>query len=371
MRSYISIIFLSIGLSSAVLASGPKGAKDKRDTVQAVVMYGEEVLFDAVAGLKDQQVRDLRDSVLKFHGKSKFSDYLDLYISLTSYTEDQLVAYIDSLFETEEVPYALINQINIFIANRPEEIPNVLPKDLFVGATDVPIPAKDFYPLWDNTNPNPYPWDLGIEDTALSILLTDHESMGEFHLPVVNTLTSKFGWRDGRMHNGIDIDLEVWDPVVSAFPGVVRMARSHGGYGRVVVVRHYNGLETIYAHLHRYKVKEGDRVEAGQVLGLGGSSGHSTGSHLHFEVRFKGKPINPLSFISFDDQALVNDTLVLKRTKHGYISYPKGILIHTVKKGDNLYEIARLYGTTTYKLAELNGIRRNGYLYVGQRLRVI
>lgn len=371
MRVVLSYLVVSLLTLPNVLASEPNGPTGKRDTVSAVVMYGEEVLFDAVAGLNDNQVKDLRDSVLKFHGHSKFTDYLDLYISLTSYSEDQLVAYIDSLFETEEVPYALINQINLFLANRPEGMPKTLPKDLFIGSPDEEIPASGLYDGWVSNDPNPYPWDLGSKDTSLSILLADHEALGEFHLPVYNTLTSKFGWRDGRMHNGIDIDLEVWDPVVAAFPGVVRMARSYGGYGRVVVIRHYNGLETVYAHLHRYKVKEGDRVEGGQVVGLGGSSGKSTGSHLHFEVRFKGKPINPLSFISFEEQALVNDTLVLKRTKHGYISYPKGVLFYTVKRGDNLYEIARTYGTTTYKLAELNGIRRNGYLYVGQRLRVI
>lgn len=343
----------------------------KRDTVAAVVMYGEEVLFDAVTGLNDQQVRDLRDSVLKFHGISTFTNYLDLYISLTSKSEEQLVHYIDSLFETDEVPYALINQINIFLANRPEEFEEVIPRDLFVGSTTAEYPANEIYPDWIVGNPNPYEWNLGSEDTALSILLTDHKMLGEFQVPVKNVMTSKFGWRDGRMHNGVDIDLEVWDPVVSAFPGVVRVARVSGGYGRVVVVRHYNGLETLYAHLHRFKVKEGDKVEAGQLLGLGGSSGHSTGSHLHFEVRFKGKPLNPLSFISFDENSLVNDTLMLKRTKNGYVSYPKGILIYTVKRGDSLFEIARLYGTTTHRLAELNGIRRNGYLYVGQRLRVI
>ena len=343
----------------------------KRDTVDAVVMYGEELLFDAVTGLNDNQVRDLRDSVLKFHGVSTFSNYLDLYISLTSKTEEELVNYIDSLFETEEVPYALINQINIFLANRPEEFIVAIPKDLFIGKIGSPIPAEEMYPKWIVGNPNPYEWNLGAEDTALSILLTDHKDLGEFQVPVKNVMTSKFGWRDGRMHNGVDIDLEVWDPVVSVLPGVVRVARVSGGYGRVVVVRHYNGLETLYAHLHRFKVKEGDKVDAGQVVGLGGSSGHSTGSHLHFEIRFKGKPLNPLSFISFDENSLVNDTLMLKRTKNGYVSYPKGILIYTVKRGDSLFEIARLYGTTTYRLAELNGIRRNGYLYVGQRLRVI
>lgn len=356
---------------STICFAGGGDANAKRDTIAAVVMYGEELLFDAVTGLNDNQVRDLRDSVLKFHGASTFTKYLDLYISLTSKTEEQLVHYIDSLFETDEVPYALINQINIFLANRPEEFEEVIPKDLYIGNIEKPIPADEMYPAWIVGNPNPYEWNLGSEDTALSILLIDHKAMGEFYVPVKNVMTSKFGWRDGRMHNGVDIDLEVWDPVVSSFAGVVRVARVSGGYGRVVVVRHFNGLETLYAHLHRFKVKEGDRVEAGQVIGLGGSSGHSTGSHLHYEVRFKGKPLNPLSFISFDEDALVNDTLMLKRTKNGYVSYPKGILIYTVKRGDNLFEIARLYGTTTYRIAELNGIRRNGYLYVGQRLRVI
>jgi len=370
MRPILSILLY---LSTFTLyAGGPKGGHEaKRDTVSAVVLYGEEILFDAVDGLNERQVGDLRDSVLKFHGRSQFSEYLDLYISLTSKTEEQLILYIDSLFETDEVPYALINQIHLFLANRPERVTNSVPKDLFIGSRDVPIPAEHFYPSWDPTNPNPYPWDWGATDTSLSILLSDPERLGNFAVPVVNTMTSTFGWRDGRMHNGVDIDLEVWDPVLSAFDGVVRVARTYGGYGRVVVVRHYNGLETVYAHLHRFKVKEGDKVEAGQVVGLGGSSGKSTGSHLHFEVRFKGKPINPASFISFDEQQLVNDTLVLKRTKNGYVSYPKGVLIYTVKRGDNLFEIARQYGTTTYRIAELNGIRRNDYLYVGQRLRVI
>ena len=342
----------------------------KRDTIRATVLYGEEVLFDDVDGLSDGQVSDLRDSILKFHGPNRLWSYINLYLSLKNKSEEELVAYIDSLFETEDVPYALINQINIYLANRPEQVTFATPTDLFVGSKHSRIPATDFYPSWDDSKPNPYPWGLGNQDTSMSLLLSSQE-LGEFHLPVENVLTSKFGWRDGRMHNGIDIDLEVWDPVVSAFPGVVRVAKYYGGFGRVVVVRHFNGLETVYAHLHRFKVKTGDRVEGGQLVGLGGSSGNSTGSHLHFEVRFKGKAVNPLSFISFEEKILINDTLVLKRTKNGYVSYPKGTVIYTVERGDSLYKIAREYGTTTYKLAELNGIRRNSYLYVGQRLRVI
>jgi murein DD-endopeptidase MepM/ murein hydrolase activator NlpD len=371
MRTLLSFIFC-LGMLAAHAGNPVKDEVTTRDTVQAVVLYGEEILFDAVEGLTDDQLSDLRDSVMKFHGANQLTNYISLYLSLKNKTEEQLNSYIDSLFEAEGlIPYALINQINIYLANKPEEIPIILPKDLFIGTTVEAFPASNFYPEWDVTNPNPYPNSLWASDTALSLLLANNDELGKFHIPVDDVLTSKFGWRDGRMHNGIDIDLQVWDTVVAAFPGVVRVARAYGGYGRVVVIRHYNGLETTYAHLHRFKVKEGERVEGGQLIGLGGSSGHSTGSHLHFEVRFKGVPINPLSFISFEDQALVNDTLVLKRTKNGFAAYPKGILFHTVKRGDTLYDIAKAYGTTTYKIAELNGIRRNGYLSVGQRLRVI
>ncbi|MBL4623816.1 MAG: peptidoglycan DD-metalloendopeptidase family protein, partial [Flavobacteriales bacterium] len=145
----------------------------------------------------------------------------------------------------------------------------------------------------------------------------------------------------------------------------------YGGYGRVVVVRHYNGLETLYAHLHRLKVETGDTVKAGDLIGLGGSSGHSTGSHLHFECRFKGVPINPLAFIDYETQSLLGDTLVLKKTKYGYAAFPKGTKFYVVESGDSLYEIAKRFGITTHKLAELNGLRRNQYLIVGQSLRVI
>ena len=111
--------------------------------------------------------------------------------------------------------------------------------------------------------------------------------------------------------------------------------------------------------------------DLGDLIGLGGSSGHSTGSHLHFETRFKGIPINPLAFINYNDQNLVNDTLILKKTKYGYAAYPEGTKYYEVKKGDSLYEIAKAFGTTTSKLAEINGIRRNQILIVGQTLRVI
>ena len=368
------LISLAVGFPALLSATEPENSTHpaKRDTVQAIVMYGEELLFDAVAGESDARIEEIRDSVLIHHGRCELTSNIDLYLSMKNKDEEELYTYIDSLFESEqEVPFALINQINLFLANRPEELPPKLPSNFFIGVADATYPAMNFYPIWNTSDPNPYAANLGVEDTTLSLLLQGEGDLGTFHIPVDNVITSKFGWRDGRNHNGIDIDLQVWDPVKAAFPGVVRVAKYHGGYGRVVVVRHYNGLETVYAHLHRFKVKVGDQVGGGQVIGLGGSSGNSTGSHLHFEVRFRGKPLNPMSFISFKEKALVSDTLILRRTKWSYAAFPSGIAIHTVEKGDTLYDLARQYGTTTYKLAELNGIRRNSYLYVGQRLRVI
>ena len=122
MRIYLLLV-LSF-LSLVAQAGDPeKTDESKRDTVQAVVLYGEEILFDAVVGLTDEQVSDLRDSVMKYHGANQLTNYISLYLSLKNKSEEELNHYIDSLFESEgEIPYALINQINIFLANKPETI---------------------------------------------------------------------------------------------------------------------------------------------------------------------------------------------------------------------------------------------------------
>lgn len=117
--------------------------------------------------------------------------------------------------------------------------------------------------------------------------------------PVPGEASSPFGVRDDpfnkrkKVHKGIDFKGMPGDHVHAAGPGVVKLAREWGGYGRCVVIDHGKGLETRYAHLRRYKVKEGDFVTTGTVIGHVGSSGRATGPHLHFEVRLNGAAINP------------------------------------------------------------------------------
>jgi len=284
-----------------------------------------------------------------------------VFQSLDYLSEDKIYRLIDSLLDLEFIPEELISEIQLAIKYKYEKLA------LTVDAPgQINYPANQYYHKWDTYNTHPYPESLSKEDTSLELVLTTEKNL--FVPPIVGVVTSNFGGR--RNHSGMDIDLEVWDTVVVAFDGIVRIARKHGGYGRVVVVRHYNGLETLYAHLHRFKVESGDTVMAGQVIGLGGSSGHSSGSHLHFEARFKGKPLNPRHFINFRTNTLINDTIVMHKTKWSYAVTPKGLKYHHVEKGEFLYLIAKRYGTSIYRLCELNGISRNSILRVGQKLRI-
>lgn len=292
-----------------------------------------------------------------------------LYENLTDLSGNEIITLIDSLLDQKEVPRSLIRELNDYAENR------LLEHDFYVSLTnyyeDSPIPSNAMYGKWDTKSILPYDNSITAHDTSLYLTLTDTVNFCDYIAPLDNpVVTSNFGWRNGRNHNGIDLDLEVWDPVVAAFDGMVRVALYHPGYGRVVVIRHYNGLETLYAHLHRLKVKPGDIVEAGQTIGLGGSSGTSSGSHLHFEVRFKGKPLNPKHIMSFKKNRLISDSLQLVKQRYTYAALPVGVEYHTIARGDFMYKIAHRYGITVNELCELNGMRRNSLLRVGRKLRI-
>jgi len=330
------LIFFSLGFTlSGVCNNDSDNEKTKKDTVSALVITPNNPLYN----------------------------------NLSELSGNEIITLIDSLLDCKNVPKNLIREINDYAESR------LLKHDFYVSLTNYydnsPIPSSSMYGKWDTKSIIPYDNSITAKDTSLILTLTDTNNFCDYIAPLQNpVVTSNFGWRNGRNHNGIDLDLQVWDPVAAAFDGMVRVALYHPGYGRVVVIRHYNGLETLYAHLHRLKVKSGDIVEAGQIIGLGGSSGTSSGSHLHFEVRFKGKPLNPKHIISFKQNKLISDSLQLVKQKYSYSALPVGIEYHTIARGDFMYKIANRYGITVNELCEMNGMRRNSLLRVGRKLRI-
>ncbi|MEM9052430.1 MAG: M23 family metallopeptidase [Bacteroidota bacterium] len=346
------------------------GNPAKKDTASAMVVYDAKVAFMPQADFSSNYYNEIIDSLVMLDTVPvSLVNQLSIYKTLASKEEADLPAVIDSIFDSREVTQTSLNAVNIYMAAIERAVVKPSGFELYVPLDDSPYPANALYSDWNTQVPNPFRNSLAKFDSSLTLLLVDSLANCGFHTPFDGVVTSRFGWRYGRNHNGIDIDLEVWDPVHSAFPGVVRVARYYKGFGRVVVVRHYNGLETLYAHLHRFKVKPGDIVEAGDIVGLGGSSGNSTGSHLHFEVRFQGVPIKPSQIINFRTNQLRSNVIKLRKSGAFLAAVPE-MKEYEVKKGDYLYQVARTFGISVEKLCAMNGLKSTESLKVGQKLIV-
>lgn len=248
-------------------------------------------------------------------------------------------------------------------------------------------PSVDLYgeDSWDSRYVNPF---AGRSVEIPSVYDID---LGEFVMPINRRqVSSSFGYRRrfGRMHYGTDLPLSVGDTVRSAFSGRVRIVAYEGrGYGKYVVIRHPNGLETVYGHLSRQLVKEGAIVKAGDVIALGGNTGRSYGAHLHFETRFMGIAINPEDLIDFAQGAPKLDVYTFQRSKThsgGRTQYASttsrrggkssgaaaSIRSHRIKQGETLSSIAKRYGTSVSRLRQLNGLSSNAVIRAGRSLRV-
>ena len=239
-----------------------------------------------------------------------------------------------------------------------------------IRAEQSEYPALSLYPNWNNQYVHAY-GNAIIPDTY-TIDLTG------FHMPTPSTkITSPFGPRWRRMHNGLDLKVNIGDTIVAAFDGKVRIVKyERRGYGKYVVIRHDNGLETVYGHLSKQLVEENQLVKAGEVIGLGGNTGRSTGSHLHFETRFLGIAINPIYMFDFPKQDIVADTYTFRRTQgpkragsHDTQVADGTIRYHKVKGGDTLSRIAKLRGVSVSTLCKLNRIKPTTTLRIGQVLR--
>ena len=228
-------------------------------------------------------------------------------------------------------------------------------------------------------------------------------NLKDFCMPTDNkVVTSNFGRRWGRMHKGIDVKVYIGDTIRAAFSGKVRIVKYEArGYGNYVVIRHYNGLETIYGHMSKHLVKENQVVRAGDPIGLGGNTGRSTGSHLHFETRLCGVALNPALMFDFKNQDVTGDTYMFRRdtndresaqanrlrgkdsselasasdsessskARKATASSAGDVRYHKVKKGETLSSIAKKRGTTVAKLCKLNHITKRMRIRPGQILR--
>ena len=239
-----------------------------------------------------------------------------------------------------------------------------------IRAEQSEYPALSLYPNWNNQYVHAY--GNAIIPETYTIDLTG------FHMPTPSTkITSPFGPRWRRMHNGLDLKVNIGDTIVAAFDGKVRIVKyERRGYGKYVVIRHDNGLETVYGHLSKQLVEENQLVKAGEVIGLGGNTGRSTGSHLHFETRFLGIAINPIYMFDFPKQDIVADTYTFRKTKgvkragsHDTQVADGTIRYHKVKSGDTLSRIAKLRGVSVSTLCKLNRIKPTTTLRIGQVLR--
>ena len=255
-------------------------------------------------------------------------------------------------------------------------------------------PSADLYANWDNK----------YAHRATELPETYKIDLRHFTMPTTSrVITSNFGSRWGRQHKGLDIKVYIGDTIRAAFSGKVRIVRYEaGGYGKYIVIRHNNGLETIYGHLSKQLVEENQEVRSGEVIGLGGNTGRSTGSHLHFETRLCGVALTPALMFDFRAQDVTGDYYAFntetydnestnatrlrgkqdsstyastnssddyatnKRTTSGLTDQ---ISYHKVKKGETLERIAKKRGVTVETICKLNHITKTMRLRPGQILR--
>ena len=227
-------------------------------------------------------------------------------------------------------------------------------------------PAFDLYASWNNETVRCYPDSIIPESYTFDLT--------GFCMPTEHTrITDVFGYRPRRRrsHYGLDVKVYVGDTIRAAFDGKVRIVKNQGrrGYGKYVVIRHDNGLETVYGHLSKQLVKVDQLVKAGDPIALGGNTGRSTGSHLHFEVQFLGVRLNPADMFNFEKQDIVADTYTFQKHKSATQGASGKGLYYKVKRGDTLSKIAARQGTTVSRLCKLNRITRKTILRPGQVLR--
>lgn len=262
----------------------------------------------------------------------------------------------------------------------------LLEKNNFIDLYEELEPEPDIYNEGMNSRlVNPYNASLVPNSAVIDVR--------GYRMPTGNNrVNSNYGYRSRfkRMHKGIDLHIRMNDTIYAAFSGVVRLTNYEAkGYGNYVILRHGNKLETVYGHLNRFLVKRGQNVKAGQPIALGGSTGRSTGPHLHFETRFMGYAINPSAIFDFANRTTHTDFYTFNKKTYTqarsfaqnksvaspsdeprYVPAKSHPDTYTVKAGDNIASVARMAGINKTKLLQLNGLKASDRLKVGQVLKI-
>lgn len=231
-------------------------------------------------------------------------------------------------------------------------------------------PADDIYNnIWTSERLNPY--KIPIDSLPDTVRI----SCKDFVNPIQGAITSNFGPRRYRYHYGTDLRLNVGDSIHAAFSGKVRIIDYEArGYGHYVVLRHDNGLETVYAHLSKVLVRLDQNVKSGEIIALGGNTGRSTGAHLHFETRYLGNAIDPASIVNFETGYVHDEVYQMTKRKSFYYQQQVKTLqaakYYKVRPGDTLSHIAARNGTSINMLCKLNKISRTKLLKPGFKIRV-
>ncbi len=263
----------------------------------------------------------------------------------------------------------------------------LIEQNTFIDLVDEAEPELDIYTEgWNSKRVNPFKENEVPESAVIDVT--------GYAMPHNGIVTSKYGYRArfGRMHKGMDIGIKMNDTIYAAFDGKVRLTNYEAkGYGNYVILRHPNGLETVYGHLNRFLVKPDQVVKASDPIALGGSTGRSTGPHLHFETRNMGYAINPVAIFDFANHTTHTDTYTFSKSTYTqprnyaptgnqlaaaaensnpYKAGSSSAATYKVKKGDTLSRIAKSYGISVTRLRQLNGLTAKSTIRPGQTLKV-
>ena len=288
------------------------------------------------------------------HKVKKFFQYIFLFVFC-------------SLVSVDAKAQALLAE-EVTIQRQMEEVKTIALRNMLLNEVNT-VPSADMYPEWVNTKVHfkhalPASFRIDLRGSVM---------------PTTNTqITDKFGYRPRRrrVHNGIDIKVNRGDTIYAAFDGKVRItAYQRKGYGHYVVVRHHNGIETLYAHLSKKLVGANDNVKAGDPIGIGGNTGRSSGPHLHFETLLLGSCLDPALLFDFKNQDVTGDFYLYRRPGSKYIE--NGVVkiagpekkYHKVKQGETIGKIARKYGVEQEMIFKLNKLNSRSIIRPGQTLR--